>query len=213
MNAMISTALPLPGCLHAPTSNGQLQRRHRFGTFELGSADIERFNRTLERIGAVPATFDCDRLVSAGRVLQRDRIIAGYPVCIRQRMWRVKAAVTMIADRPWRAGETAIATVRLVARYVAANDDLIPDRVPVIGRLDDALVIDAAWTRIADEVVDYLDFRRLRALVVGRDAARSGFDRDDWRQAREDEARLVAQYRRVGASSYCPMPVAMFAVR
>lgn len=212
MNAIVSTALPLPECLEASRRDGR-ERRHRFGALDLGSTAVEQFNHVLEQVGHAPASLSSDQIVTAARCLRSSAGAAGSPLCIRQRMWRVKAAATMMGDRKWGLDGPVAATVELVARYAAANDDLIPDREPVIGRLDDALVVDAGWWLIADEMTAYLDFRRLRRLVVGPSGERSGFDRDAWKQARADEGRLVAHRRFVRTTTYCPQPIRLFAVR
>lgn len=201
MNAMISATLPLPACLDRPTGNSN-HRRHRIETIDLSAAAVDRFNRLLEQVGRTDAPLDCDRLATAARELRDHRVAAVPPACIRQRLYRVKAAVCMLEDRQWHAPEEAAVTVRLIADYVAANDDLFPDATPAIGRLDDAILIDAAWPRLGHEIVAYVDFRRLRRVVADRGVARMQFDRESWIRACAEEAALLAHYRRVRAASY-----------
>lgn len=213
MNAMLTATLPLPTCLQTGTGAAAHRRRHRIGTIDVTDAAVDRFNVTLERIGRSDLNLDGDRIATAARELRTSVAGAVPAACIRQRLLRVKAATTMIADRAWRAPDEACATVRLIVDYVASNDDLIPDAEPSVGRLDDAIVVDAAWPAIAAEVEAYADFHRLRRIATDHGPARIGFDRDAWLQARVVEAALRAHYRSVRASSYVPHIPACFAVR
>lgn len=211
MNAMLETALPLPACLDDQATIGN-HRRRRIGTVELDARAIDRFNRLLERFGRDRAPLDADRLVTAARELRSHHPALTPPACIRQRLYRVKAAALMVKDPAWRAPEDAVATVRLVAEYVNATDDLIPDATPTVGRLDDSIVVEAAWPRLAHEVLAYVDYRRLRRVLETTLGGRVRFDRLAWEQARTEEAALQAQLNRVRMSSYCPSFPRLFRV-
>ena len=82
-------------------------------------------------------------------------------------MRRIETAAQMVEDPDWDEANDAIDTARLVIEYARGSDDLIPDWVPKVGRLDDAIVVDAAWPRLVGEIESYLDFCRLRSLEAG----------------------------------------------
>lgn len=211
MNAMLSATLPLPACLDRPIGSAN-HRRHRVATVDLSVAAVDRFNQLLEQVGRTGEPLDRDRLATAARELHERPPASVPPACIRQRLFRVKAAVCMVEDRQWRAPEDAAGTIRLIADYVAANDHLFPDTAPVIGRFDDAILMDAAWPRLGREIEAYLDFRRLRRAVTDRGGARARFDRDAWFQACVEEAALLAQFRRVREASYVSMDPPRFRI-
>ena len=99
--------------------------------------------------------------------------------------------------------------------YADDTHDLIPDWLPQVGRLDDAIVVEAAWPTLRGEVACYRDFRRLRALEAGLRGCRPDelpFDRHAWEVARQAEAALAAHRRRVRESSYVPAPTPVFRV-
>lgn len=211
MNAILATDFPLPSCLD-PFASPNAHRRHRIGRIDLDPRAIDRFNLLLESVGGTPWTLDADRLATAARELRLCSISGIAPPCIRQRLRRVKAAVAMVADRNWQAAEDAVSVVRLVARYIAADDDLIPDAEPAYGRLDDAIVVQAAWPRVANEVLAYVDFRRLRRIATAPGDLRARFDRSAWMQARRDEAALLAQRLGVRERSYVSRPATLFRI-
>jgi len=212
MNAMLSAHLPLPAALDGPVE-AQRRRRHHIDPIELTDDSVGAFNRVLVRLGRAGPPLDCDQLVTAARELCIGPLQLQTPPCIRQRLFRVKAAACMIADRAWGADEAAAVNLRIVIDYVRGHDDLIPDEVPRFGRLDDAIVVETAWPAIADEVDAYLDFCRLRHMVAQhRGRPDPGFDRAAWRLAREEEAAWRRHCERVRFSSYLPVTAARFLV-
>jgi uncharacterized membrane protein YkvA (DUF1232 family) len=216
MNATQTTEYPLPSILYLTPSSRRPGRRRSIGQFRLNSLDLERFNRLLSRLGRLQAPLVADQVATAARELNQGNPHS-EPPCIVQRVQRAGTVVEMVADPAWMAtsaNDTAT-PARLVADYLQGPESLIPDWLPRIGRLDDAIVLDTAWPRLAGEVDGYLDFRRLRRIEAGlRGCAENDFrfDRKDWLEERRIEAALRAQRRHVSESSYLPAPCAMFRI-
>ena len=216
MNAMLTTEYPLPSILYLTPSSRRPGRRKSIGQFRLNSLDLERFNRLLDRLGRHQAPLVADQVVTAARQLNQGNGQA-EPPCILQRVQRAETVVEMVADAAWMAASThdAARPARLVADYLQGPESLIPDWLPHIGRLDDAIVLETAWPHLAGEVDGYLDFRRLRRIEAGlRGCAENDFrfDRKDWLEERRIEAALRTQQRQVREGSYLPAPCAMFRI-
>lgn len=214
MNAMLSATNPLPAILDRSVHAGR-GRRHRIDTYFITPPDIERFNRLLARLGRQQAPLDRDQVVTAARELCDCSIRAAEPPSILERMRRVETAARMVEDPNWQPANDAVETARLVIEYAQGSNDLIPDWVPKVGRLDDAIVVDAAWPRLGDEIESYLDFCRVReAEAVLRDCSMAslGFNRADWEQRCFEAAALAAHQRDVRKHSYIPSSGSMFRV-
>lgn len=190
---------PLPAVLfRAPAPFG---RRHRIDDHEIGDIELTLFNELLLRLDLRRKPLARDQLVSAARELADDSDGQRAAPCIHQRMRRAGAIDRMLRDAAWRTAETLVAPARLLVRYVRDDGDLIPDALPKVGRLDDAILVDAAWTSLGGEVRSYLDYCRLRQLERGLGNA-AGFGRDEWELASAAEMRLARHHRRVGENSY-----------
>lgn len=216
MNAMLENAIPttvLTAVLRAPAASGP-HRRHSIGGFSPSPWALDRFNAVLRQLGREQAPLDCDHLATAARELcDCSNALAATAIGVRMR--RAAALDRMIADRDWQAANEALEVGARIVDYIRDRDDLIPDTLPRVGRLDDAIVVDTAWPRVADEVRAYTDYRRLRRVEAGLrgcDVHAFAFDRDDWLQAREAEAALAAHRARVRDSAYVPAPCATFRV-
>lgn len=212
MNAMLSATIPLPAILDQPVSAGA-GRRHRIDTYCLTPLDVERFNTLLLRLGRRQAPLNCDQVVTAARELCDCNTRTAEPPSILERMHRVERASQMIQDPDWETANEAVDTARLVIGYTQGNENLIPDWVPTVGRLDDAIVVDAAWPRLADEVESYLDFCRLREVEAEQGSGLTrAFRRADWEQANCEAAALAAHQRDVREHSYLPQSAAFFRI-
>lgn len=211
---MLSITSPLPAILDQPAS-ARPGRRHFIENYCLTARDLDRFNALLLRLGRRESPLDRDQLATAARELCDCNGLAVEPPSIRERMRRVETAALMVDDPDWDGANDAIDVARLVIDYACGSDGLIPDWVPAVGRLDDAIVIDTAWPRLAAEIDRYLDFCRLRDRTAGRrgtGASTVHFMRVDWEQARREEAALVAHQKHVREHSYLPPCASLFQV-
>lgn len=79
-----------------------------------------------------------------------------------ERLSRIEELRAMVDDPDWDCAEADCATVRKLLRYLDQPDDLIPDTIPLVGQLDDVLLLELAWPAVSDEAEEYRDFRLYR---------------------------------------------------
>ncbi|HEY8586466.1 MAG TPA: hypothetical protein VIL60_07000 [Rhodanobacter sp.] len=207
MNVQIAVMEPLSATLLAPgpTTQGHPARRHSVGQFLLRTEALAHFNELLMRLHHFP--LDPDQLATASRDLAVSPTAGQRAARIEQRLQVVNAVNQMIADRNWSLAREAVEPARVVVDYVHSDHELIPESLPLVGRLDDAILVDAAWPQLADEVDSYLDYCRLREIEAemrGCEVTAFTFTRDDWQQERVAEANLISHCHHVSERSYVP---------
>ncbi len=124
------------------------------------------------------------------------------PEFVRSRLDAVEALVAMAADEGWALGEEDRSRVVAALTYFADPEDLIPDNIPVLGFLDDAIMIEVVQQVLRPEIEAYADFcsyREGEAANRGADASKLG--REDWLEDRRAELQARMRQRR---SSYAP---------
>lgn len=207
MNLAVNPLVPLPSALSAPRVPGHA-RRNRIGEHEIDSDALRHFNELLQYLQVPQAPLERDQVASAARELV-DGIPFGdapRPRCIQQRMRRGAAINLMLDDIDWETHDpAAIRAVWVVVDYLRGSGNLIPNAMPVVGRLDDAIIVEAAWPTLAAEVQQYLEFCRLRhveADLRGETRQHFGFTCTHWRDAARAEREWIAHCDRVGQDSY-----------
>ncbi len=209
MNAQIDNLKPLSPVLQEPFSANlnRPARRHFVGNFLVRMEALAHFNQLLAQLQHFP--LHRDQLATASRELAKTANDHRQPAEIEQRLQLADTVSRMIADASWQPADHVITPARLVVDYMGSERRLIPHGIPETGRLDDAILMDAAWPQLADEVHGYLDFCRLRAIEAGLrrcEITAFAFSRDDWQQARCAEAGLNARARQAATNSYLPAP-------
>ncbi len=206
MNVALASIAPLPDALSQLPLNGN-GRRHLIGRHDLDPGALRHFNDLIAQIDFDRAPLERDQVASAARELidqPRDGIA---PTCIRQRMRRAGALDRMLTDPEWETLALASIAAAIVVDYLRASFNLIPNALPVVGRLDDVVMVETAWPKSADEVRNYLDFcrlRRIEAELRGEHRTHFGFTRDNWALAHRAEADWIAHCQRVATNSYVP---------
>lgn len=160
---------------------------------------IAEFNQLLHELHPDAPFVDRDAVASVARWLQS---LPGpqAEALLQARLGRLAELQAMVADTDWAIEPALARRVGRLVEYVERERDLIPDDVPRIGRLDDALLVELAWPMVAEELEDYRDFQRFRE--ESGDAFDGHPRRDDWLRVRLEEGALWEQLHRVRHQHY-----------
>ena len=214
MYAIPDSRLPLPQVLDRSPS-GVPHRRNHVNDYLLVPREVEYFNGFLALLGRAQPPLQTDQLATAARSLN-DVASGDVPSpCIQQRIRHAHLLEQLLQDRDWEPNAEISRELKLVVAYLHASRQLIPDTVPGVGHLDLAIVIDTAWPKLATEVANFVDYRRLRHLEAerqGRSDDAIAFNRSSWLELREIEARLHEHQRMVREGSYAPEPFTYFRI-
>ncbi len=168
-------------------------------SFHLTDEDLEHFRALAEQAhAALESGTDQPAIVGGCRELLRTAANqAALPGFIGERLQILATLVDMVEDGEWQLEDEDRARVLSAMAYFADPEDTIPDRVPGIGFLDDAIMIELIGDSLRDEIDSYGEFCRFRSAVELRRAARgeeTAVSRADW--LADQRARLYARMRR-----------------
>ena len=157
-------------------------------TFELSDRDLEQFSAAIASTRANAGQKSADEIVaSASRLLGGDDKIT-VPDFVTTRLERLDAMIAMLRDEGWNLPAEDRERVLSALAYFADPTDVIPDSVPVLGYLDDAIAIEVCVRDLHHELAAYdefCEFRQSEAERRGQDPANVG--RADWLESRRDE--------------------------
>jgi uncharacterized membrane protein YkvA (DUF1232 family) len=137
---------------------------------------------------------EADTVRAAARAVERLRGSTQSPY-IQRRLDRVARLIEMLDDPQWQlpAGERRRVLDGLA--YVAEAHDLVPDDVPALGLLDDAIMLEILLSELQHELEAYEDFDDYRATETARAAART-VSREDWLDAKRQALHARIRERR-----------------
>ncbi len=164
-------------------------------TFELSDKDLKYFKRIIREVRAHSAGVEESKLIAAVRTMITDVRASKPAEFIAQRLTQLEWMVKMLEDNEWDMEGKDRSRVADGLIYFAEGEDMIPDRVPGLGYLDDAIMIELVVQDLRHEIQAYNDFCKYRSSkekLLGRKDARAS--REVWLAARR--AQLHSRMRR-----------------
>lgn len=156
-------------------------------SFELSDQDVQHFiSMAKEAQAAVEkqGKLDAEAITAATqRLLDEAGDLSGVPGFIAERLRKLQVLVSMITDSEWQLPAEDLKRVLSAMAYFAEPQDLIPDRVPGIGFLDDAIMVELVVATLDPEIQSYGEFCEFRKAEEQR-RRNAGQDphvgREDW---------------------------------
>lgn len=168
-------------------------------SFDLGESDLRHFRLIMREARKAAANATPEDIVAGAEQLLERVGEAAIPQFIQERLDNLELMIRMLRDHEWRLPKQESARVLNALAYFSEPNDLIPDHIPGLGFLDDAIMIELVARELEPELTAYNDFCAFR----DKEAARRGvpvdtMTREKWQQAKRLELINRIQKRRSG---------------
>ncbi len=165
-------------------------------SFELEENDLKHFRLIMREARKAAATLAPEDIVASAENLLQIIGDKGAPSFVRERLSKLRLMIDMISDIDWRLPHQEAKRVLNALAYFTEPEDLIPDHIPGLGFLDDAIMIELVVRELRHEVDAYEDFRDFREKIRRERGKRAGVTREDWLDARRKELQKRMRRRR-----------------
>ena len=174
---------------------------------ELADEDLKHFELIMRESRKSAAHAPPEAIVAGARQLLTQIRESRVPEYVRQRLEKLELMIAMLADHEWRLPEQDALQVLNALAYFCEPQDLIPDHIPGIGFLDDAIMIDLVEQELRHELEAYQDFcafRNQRPVKHTVKARGKAVTRDEWLDSRREElqSRMRRRKRKSRAEPY-----------
>jgi uncharacterized membrane protein YkvA (DUF1232 family) len=155
-------------------------------TLEISDRELEHFRSVLagarERtVGKTP-----HEVAVAARATVEKLLAGGPSPFVATRLQKVHALIAMLEDPEWQLPGPERRRVLDGLAYVADVHDMVPDDIPVLGLVDDAIMLELVLNDLQHELDGYRDFHEYRQHEFARPGApaHSAVSREDWLESK-----------------------------
>ncbi|MET0226393.1 MAG: YkvA family protein [Dokdonella sp.] len=172
-------------------------------TIELGDADLQHFIDAMQRAQTEAKHLSPAEVTDAASKLLVEGHQIKLPNFIAERLGKLDSMIAMVNDDGFALPEEDKQRVLACLTYFANPQDIIPDNVPVLGFLDDAIMIELCVRELQHEIEayeDFIEYRKNEAVARGVDVGSLKTQRHEWAEARRIE--LIDRMRKRRGQSY-----------
>jgi hypothetical protein len=162
------------------------KRGHRIGDYEMQPAGLDRFNAALRALSPESPSLTLDQVATAAQRALDRYPDGGQPAFVGSRLAALARLEALADDPGWGADDELRGHVRTIHAYLSDPQPLIPSDLPVVGRLDDAVLVDVALQLLREELAEYEDFCRFRQVAADFadiPVVETGLGRREWLEA------------------------------
>lgn len=163
-------------------------------TFELQDSDLEHFRSVMKKAIEGASHLSEENIIEHAKDLSIS-LKEGVPQFVAERIHKLEQLVKMIEDTEWNLEGEERTNVLSALAYFSDPEDLVPDHIPALGYLDDAIMIELVAEDLQDDIEAFQEFCAYR----DREQERAGdkpITTEDWLDAKRRELHSRMRNRR-----------------
>ena len=158
-------------------------------SFELSDSDLEHFRSLMQ------VAIDKASKYSPAEVLEKARAVcsemenSNLPDFVKVRLESLETLISALEDKEWQMPEQEVAEILTSLAYFSEPHDLVPDNIPGLGFVDDAIMIELVIQDLSQDLDAYKQFCSFRSTEENRRGADANVNRDSWLAGKRTELR------------------------
>ncbi len=173
-------------------------------TFELKESDLEHFRNVMRQALSQSEKLSEQEILTNAKNLSQE-VKDNVPEFVKIRLKKLETLVAMIEDSEWKIPVQERSDVMSALAYFSDPEDLVADDIPVLGFLDDAIMIELVAEELQPDIEAFEEFCAYREREEGRSGDET-ITRDEWLDSKRRELhsriRNRRSTRRSGRSSF-----------
>jgi uncharacterized membrane protein YkvA (DUF1232 family) len=158
-------------------------------SLELSDNDLTHFRElmrlAIDKIKDLPE----QEIISKAEALCQEMGGANIPDFVTQRVTSLKQLISALNDEEWQIPDDEKAEILTSIAYFCEPQDLIPDNIPGLGYLDDAIMIELVIQDMSLDLQAYDSFCSFRSAEENRRGSEANINRESWLASTRSELR------------------------
>ena len=181
--------------------------------FELSQSDLEHFYQAMKRSIDLAADIPAQQIIDSSKLLLTQIKQSDAKDFVRQRVSQLEVLIAMLEDNSWKLEADDRKRVLTALSYFSEAADLIPDDIPGLGFLDDAIMIEIVCQQLQHEIQAYNEFVIDCVAKTGHTIeAKKSVDEIRWMEDRRTQlhARMRRRRNHQSGSNKTKSPFSLF---
>ena len=154
-------------------------------TLEISDPELDHFRAVMHRVRALAAGRPPHEIAAAASAAVAKLASGTHSPFVSSRIGKVRALIRMLEDPQWQLPDPERSRVLEGLAYVADSNDMVPDDVPALGLVDDAIMLELVLRELRHELEGYEEFDAYRSDEA-RAEPRHTVSRADWLESKRE---------------------------
>lgn len=165
-------------------------------SFELSDSDLEHFREMMKGAVQKASQYSSEEILAKARGVVDEMNSANLPDFVKTRLESLETLVQALEDEEWQMPEDEKTEILTSLAYFTEPEDLVPDHIPGLGYVDDAIMIELVIQDLSQDLDAYKQFCSFRQTEEKRRGAEAGVNRENWLESKRSEIRSNMRRRR-----------------
>ncbi len=158
-------------------------------SFELSDSDLDHFRSMMKAAMQKASKYPPAEVLKKARAVCAEMEQASLPDFVKHRMESPETLISALEDSEWQMPEDEKNEILTSLAYFSEPEDLVPDNIPGLGFVDDAIMIELVIQELSQDLTAYKQFCKYRTTEENRRGDEANVNRDSWLESKRTELR------------------------
>lgn len=169
-------------------------------SFELSDSDLEHFRDAMKTAAQNASKYSDTEILKKAAQACIEMEKANLPKFVSDRLESLEMLMSAVQDDEWQMPEEEKKDILTSLAYFTEPEDMVPDNIPGLGYLDDAIMIELVIQDMSLDLSAYREFCSFRTTEENRRGADAKVDRESWLAGTRSQIRANLRKKRQSGS-------------